>query len=194
MLQGTLLMVDCKVVMNIPNGLYITGPHRLSGVFFAGNGDYDIGGTSLPDCKSYCFAGNYGNFTGCATVSGVADSDVSSCTCPNYDGCVACPAGSSNDRDYSTSIDDCSACGAGLISSSSGSTNCSSCTAGKYASNDASDVGGGLLNPVAAGATVCNPCPAGYQAPRELSFICQACDAGRTSAAGCRENKEKERK
>ena len=181
-------MRDSQVISNSApgssgGGIYLGGSNQLYGVSFSNNTSQDIAG-GVPVCNSNCLAGQYGNIIGYATTSiSGQDDDPAASVCPMFDGCLSCEAGTFMTNDYSTSVDDCTPCGAGLISPPN-ATGCSACPAGTFATNQANDTDGGQVTQVPAGATMCNRCPAGTRAASASTFVCQLCDSGKTSVAG----------
>ena len=155
----------------------------LYGPYFYDNTPADIRGSVA--CYSVCEAGFYGNSNGNANISSDTDNSYLF-SCPSYDSCEMCPAGTymtEISSKYSSSIEDCEPCGAGQISAR-GNASCASCAAGRYASNKRNDTSGGLGSPVVEKATVCVDCPAGYMTSSSTMIMCQACDAGKTSVTG----------
>ena len=138
------------------------GGALLNAPFFSNNKPNDIEG--LLHCENLCSSGKYGLSLRYATFP---SDDIAKSQCPSYEGCFECPAGryiADTSVPLSTSIHDCSDCGAGRISAG-GAKKCLSCIAGRYATNSASDTGGGLDVQVPAGATICRDCPPGTAAP-----------------------------
>ena len=115
----------------------------LYGPYFYDNTPADIHGSVA--CYSVCEAGFYGNSNGNANFSSDTDNSYLY-SCPSYDSCEMCPAGTyitEISSKYSSSIEDCEPCGAGQISAR-GNASCSTCAAGRYASNKRNDTSGGL--------------------------------------------------
>ena len=82
----------------------------LYGPYFYANTPADIRGSVA--CYSVCEAGFYGNSNGNASFS--SDTDNSHYSCPSYDSCEMCPAGTymtEISSKYSSSIEDCEPCG-----------------------------------------------------------------------------------
>ena len=146
---------NCNANEGFGGAIYKAGGiATLSGPTFLGNFPDDIYGTVT--CSSICDGGTYAYF------SRYANSD-SSTQCPSYEDCIDCPAGtysSTADAISSLSVSDCSACGVGQFSAA-GVASCTDCPLGKYASDDASETGGGIDNQVLSNAISCNDCPAG---------------------------------
>jgi len=135
-----------------------------------------IGGTSSASavCASTCGLGQSGN----CSVSSSAPSCFMNCKCSN------CTPGFASSTQYSSSPSDCVACGSGFYAHEDGLTTCTDCPIGKFATDDESDFGGGLVSQTVSQATTCNKCPAGYFADVTGTFVCTACDAGKISKAG----------
>jgi len=133
---------------------------------------FEGGSAEGAQCQSPCVAGEFGS---CSVASGTTLCFVN-CEC------YKCPAGKVSSVVGATS-DTCTFCGAGEVSAA-GDTACSACLAGKYATDDPTDTGGGLDSQISLGATSCNDCPAGYLAAAGSSIVCAACDAGKYSGTG----------
>jgi hypothetical protein len=123
--------------------------------------------------------------------------------------CVPCAAGTASIASRAFSVDTCLPCGTGLVSTER-SSSCTACLAGKFASTDPSDTGGGqdvqvqisccaiasapskptlkvlpLMNDapqILAGATVCNVCPAGFFVNTAASILCKECAIGKVGS------------
>ena len=88
----------------------------LYGPYFYDNTPADIRGSVA--CYSVCEAGFYGNSNGNANISSDTDNSYLY-SCPSYDSCEMCPAGTymtEISSKYSSSIEDCEPCCAGQIS------------------------------------------------------------------------------
>eukprot|EP00615_Pteridomonas_danica_P014927 CAMPEP_0114396978 /NCGR_PEP_ID=MMETSP0102-20121206/13930_1 /TAXON_ID=38822 ORGANISM="Pteridomonas danica, Strain PT" /NCGR_SAMPLE_ID=MMETSP0102 /ASSEMBLY_ACC=CAM_ASM_000212 /LENGTH=503 /DNA_ID=CAMNT_0001557881 /DNA_START=249 /DNA_END=1758 /DNA_ORIENTATION=- len=147
-------------------------------------------------CESPCSAGEYGN---CSSISnapncyvncecadcfiGTASSVVGSTLHSDIE-CTNCSMGTSSSIVGSTLPSDCVKCTSGSYASVVASTSCEACPIGKFATDNETDYGGGLVTQVISGAITCNDCPAGYIAEISSLFVCIACDAGKASKAG----------
>jgi hypothetical protein len=172
-------MVADNVASSVDGGqafTFETGQFTATGLSMGYHSDISdavTGGSQLStECTSPCAAGEYGQ---CDNVTGTTDCFVN-CACK------LCPAGKISSVVGATSFT-CTSCGAGLYSLA-GDTSCSACAKGKYASDNATETGGGLLYQVSLAATSCNNCPAGYITSSSALMVCAACSAGTISASG----------
>lgn len=172
---GTAVVEDAAVLDNIASAgtaIYITSGN-FEARYLTLNGDFNGVSAESAVCASPCQSGEYGN---CSVAEGASDCYVN-CEC------VKCEAGYYSSTSGSVSVDDCSSCGAGQVSSE-GAASCTSCALGKYATDSVDDKQGGLLKQVSSGATSCNDCPAGYFTDTKATLVCQACSAGEFSEMG----------
>ena len=126
---------------------------------------------SVPACAQAGF------FLNCSALEYSSECYVN-CTC------IACPVGTASSSALALSSDSCTPCGPGRAASSPGLQACESCETGRFASDNASDAGGGLITQVFSGATSCNECPPGHFTPTLATVVCQACESGRYSPVG----------
>lgn len=170
-------MSSCVISRNGGYGIFTLGGLVQSwNMIYELNGESNsIGGASAAavQCFSLCTAGEFGN---CTSVTGSPQCFVN-CQC------TACIAGTSSSIMYSTSTADCVTCGSGSYSEPR-SIQCTICEVGRFATDIATNNGGGLIDPTASGATQCNPCPAGMFSATQSTIVCQTCPEGSTSRSG----------
>ena len=144
---------------------YCPGTFLIKYICDASSGDYFSEAFSLVDtgvCDSTCAAGTYAVCSTAELASGCF------ATCP----CASCPAGTASTAVGALDSSVCVACATGQASSA-GASACSSCDEGFYATDSATDTGGGLTAQVLTGATTCNPCPVGFFAASPSTIVCQ---------------------
>ena len=140
------------------------------GVAFSGAGAF-----SGLSCTSSCAAGSFAN---CSSLSGLAPRCFFGCGA-----CQDCPAGTAAASAFASDASACKACGTGQAAAS-GASACASCAPGRYASDDPTEAGGGLVSQALSRAVSCNACPEGHFASASSTIVCVACGSGTASGAG----------
>ena len=137
------------------------GSLEASGLDLAGR----VSGASVAGltCLSPCNAGEWGS---CALANG-------STACATNCACSQCPTGKASSTSKATTLSVCEDCAAGRAAMEAGSLSCTACEVGYFATENSTDVGGGLVHQVIAGAKHCNPCPAGTFADTPSTYVCQ---------------------
>ena len=154
---------------------FISGEFKASDLGVHGNGLLFEGASAYSgtECSSACKHGTWGN---CTLLQGTEKCNAN-CQCEN------CPAGAVSGTVGATAPSVCMLCGAGQVPDNTGAS-CTSCPPGTFATDSATDRGGGVSRQVTLGATSCNACPSGRFATHSSALVCQSCAAGRSSSLG----------